>query len=250
MTILSRGTMLRRMIAALGWTVHRWPANRFDAMEDALTLLGSRGYAPKAIVDVGANRGTWTDLASRIFPHARFHLVEPQRACAPALVRFSPPRFRVHHVAVTGPDVGSVRMIGGGPCGGSTSAWVADDHESGADEIIVPASTLDDLLSGDIDASDRALLKLDIEGHELSALGGAGRLLSLVEVVVCEVQFFSIDRNERPVFADVLDFMRRRSFELYDFGALAPRPRDRRLRMGDAVFVRSASELLSDLRWT
>lgn len=73
----------------VGLTLHRWPANRFDAMTDALLLLRDRGFNPRVVIDVGANVGTWTDLAKSVFPEARFHLVEPQTACSAALQRFS-----------------------------------------------------------------------------------------------------------------------------------------------------------------
>ena len=38
--------------------------------------------------------------------------------------------------------------------------------------IDVDATTLDDLFASDIKAADRALLKLDLQGHELLALRG------------------------------------------------------------------------------
>ena len=59
-----------------------------------------------------------------------------------------------------------------------------------------------------------------------------------VEAIVTEVRFFDIEHNGFPVFADVVAFLREHEFELYDIVALASRPSDGRLRMGDAVFVR------------
>jgi hypothetical protein len=41
-------------------------------------LLKERGFAPKHIVDVGANHGLWTRAALRYFPDAYYTLVEPQ----------------------------------------------------------------------------------------------------------------------------------------------------------------------------
>jgi len=38
-------------------------------------------------------------------------------------------------------------------------------------------------------------------------------------------------------------------FDVYDFGMLASRPRDRRLRIRDAVFVRRDSQLATDVSW-
>lgn len=95
--------------------------------------------------------------------------------------------------------------------------------------------------------ADRALLKLDIEGHELTALGGAGALLASVECVFSEVRFFDVHHSGHPVFADVLGVLRERGFELYDVAGLSGRHSDGRLRLGDVVFLRRGSPLLADV---
>ena len=64
-----------------------------------------------------------------------------------------------------------------------------------------------------------------------------------------ELQFYEINDNGRPIFADMLNFLRERGFQLYDFACLSQRPRDMRLRMGDVVFVRRDSPLLADRSW-
>lgn len=243
---------LRRIMEALGYSVHRWPASRFDGMRDALRLLRDANYAPRVIIDCGANRGHWTRLALAVFPGARFHLIEPQPACELPLRKLAArtPRVAVHPVAVSGPGVASVRIIGARDVGDSTGAWVALPGETGQGGKDCPATTLDALVADGVTSDDRTLLKLDLEGHELAALRGAGRLLQRTEVVLTEVQFYEIEGGGRPVFADVVAFFRERGFELYDFACLSQRPRDRRLRMGDVIFVREGSPLRADRSWT
>jgi hypothetical protein len=140
-------------------------------------------------------------------------------------------------------------MIGGGEKGGGTGAWVARPGEVASGEVECPATMLDALLADRVARADRALLKLDLEGHEVPALQGASRLLQAVEVVLTELQFYEINDNGRLIFADVLNFLRERGFELYDFACLSQRPRGMRLRMGDVVFVRRDSPLLTDRSW-
>src|SRR4029077_15146020 len=86
------------------------------------------------------------------------------------------------------------------------------------------ATTLDELFAGRLSRADRALLKLDIEGHEREALLGARRLLEAVEVVYTEVRFFDIEHSGRPLFDDIAALLADRDFQLYDFGMLAARP--------------------------
>jgi FkbM family methyltransferase len=246
MSVLRR--LARRAAEALGYSISRWPANRFDGMRDALLLLRARGYIPAVVVDCGANQGDWTRLASSIFPAARFHLIEPQPACQTMLAASGRSGIVVHAVAVTQPGIASVRMIGAGDDVG-TGAWVAAPGDSVSGGVVYPATTLDELIAPRINLSDRALLKLDLEGHELAALKGAEMLLGKTEVIVTEVEFFHMDGIPRPLFPEVLAFLQDRSFELYDFASLSSRPRDRRLRIGDVVFVRRDSSLVSDHSW-
>ena len=242
---------IREAFELLGYTVHRWPANRFHGMRDALRLLRRANYSPRVIIDGGANMGTWTRMARAIFSGATFHLIEPQPACRRPLedIVRSSPGFVCHPVALTEPGVARVRLIGGGEAGGGTGAWVATHGERGPDEVECAAATLDSLLADCVTREDRGLLKLDLEGYELQALRGAARLLGVLEVVVSEVQFFDVTADSRPVFADVLRFLGECGFELYDFASLSPRPRDGRLKMGDVVFVRRDSPLLADRSW-
>lgn len=242
---------LRRRVESCGYSVHRWPANRFDGMRDALTLLRQRGYAPRVIIDGGANIGAWSTLARSIFGDPETHMVEPQPACRAALDDLigRAEGLTLHPVALTESGVPRVRMIGGGEPGGGTGARVARAHESAADQIECPATTLDALFADRVVPGDRALLKLDLEGHELAALRGAERLLPMVEVLVSEVQFLQLGDDGPPVFAEVVATLLDRGFELYDVAGLSPRPRDLRLRLGDIVFVNRSSRLLADRSW-
>jgi FkbM family methyltransferase len=241
---------VHRLAAHAGLIVHRWPANRFDAMGDALTLLRQAGYRPATVIDCGANCGQFAGVVTTVFPDVTIHLIEPQAYCWPALERLARERGKshLHRVAVTEPGVARVRMHRGGS-EGSTGAFVLAADEPFAPDLEADAATLDQLFGSAVEPNDRALLKLDIEGHELSALLGSVRLLEVVEVVVSEVRFFDINRSGRPTFDDMAAFLAARGFQLYDFAMLAPRPRDKRLRLGDAIFVRRDSPLATDVGW-
>jgi len=75
---------VRAILTASGYSVHRWPANRFDGMRDALLLPRSAGYAPRVVIDCGANRGQWTQLAREAFPDSTFLLIGTKPGTAPA----------------------------------------------------------------------------------------------------------------------------------------------------------------------
>jgi FkbM family methyltransferase len=245
---MSLKDVARRLVERSGYVIHRWPGNRFDAMDAALQMLVDRGYRPKVVIDGGANRGQWFGIASTIFPEARFHLIEAQDVCWPDLERVAAARGRtvLHQTAITAPGASFVRMHRAG-VPGSTGAFVVAESEGLNVDVQAPATTLDGLLATAVTRDDRVLLKLDIEGHEVEALRGATVLLGAVEVIVCEVRFFDVDRSGRPLFGEVLVFLEARGFMLYDFDMLSSRQRDRRLRIGDAIFVRRDSALAEDV---
>jgi FkbM family methyltransferase len=242
----------RNLARRAGYRLERWhPANRFDGMRDSLEVLAACGLRPSVVIDGGANAGHWTRLAREVFPDASFHLIEPQPACRAALERFvrENHNLTLYPVALTSPGQRRISMTGGTGEGG-TGARVPTPKEAGDPaEIECEAATLDELFGKTLKRSDRALLKLDLEGHEVAAISGGAAVLDAVEAVLIEAQLFDINDNGLPVFGEVYQLLASRGFELFDIASLGGRPRDGRLRMLDAVFVRSDSRLCRDRGW-
>jgi FkbM family methyltransferase len=240
---------LRGRLERFGFVAHRWPTTRFNGMTDALTLLEQRDYRPGVIIDCGANVGQWMTQARAVYPDAEWHLIEPQPACVEQLrsVTAAIERVTIHPFAATAPGPATVRMLGGGD-GTGTGNFVALADEAYPDEQTAAATTLDRLLGDRLHRSDRALLKLDVEQHEIEVLQGATQVLGAIEVVLTEVSVYDVT-GRRPTFTDVLDYLHGRGFDFYDVACLSSRPRDKRLRQMDVIFVRNDSALLSDHDW-
>jgi FkbM family methyltransferase len=224
------------------------PPNRFDAMEAALASLAARGFRPAVVIDAGANVGAWTRTALSIFPDAQYHLIEPQPPLQAPLERLrrDHPNIHLYPVALTRTGSGPASMVGVGTTG-ARIAPVSEAATPGA--VRVTTATLDSLLADRVTRASRALLKLDLEGSEIEALAGASALLASVEVVVTEVHFYDVERTGHPTFLETLRFLDAHRFQLTDIVALASRPRDGRLRMGDVAFARDDSPLVSDGSW-
>ena len=129
-------------------------------------------------------------MAMAVFPDAAVHLVEPQSACRPALERLARTRasMTLHPIAPAEPGRRRLSFTGGTAEGG-TGVHVLTAGEVDVDvELECAATTLDELFAGRIQRSDRALLELDLEGHELRALRGARTLLGAIDVIIVEVQ--------------------------------------------------------------
>ena len=245
--------LVQRSLQRLGIWVSWTPANRFAMIGDVLLSMRERGFTPNVVVDGGANRGQFFALARPVFPEAVFHLIEPQPVCIPdldALAAADRGDVFVHCTALTERGVERVRMVGGGEDGGGVGNWVAKPSDDAPGEIHADATTLDELLDGRVGREDHALLKLDLETHELPALKGASSLLQKVEAVLTEISFYDSNDWVAPRFAEIVAFLRERRFLLYEFASLSGRVRDGRLRMGDAVFVREDSVLSRDTEWS
>ncbi|MBS0517125.1 MAG: FkbM family methyltransferase [Proteobacteria bacterium] len=238
-------TFAKKLVALTPYRITRSSPNRFDAVEHSLGHLRRLGYAPRLVIDAGAHAGWFSLAARRTFPDAHIHMIEPQPACRAALEALSrEPGFTFHPVALSASS-GTVAMVFAPER--DTGGHVVWDGEQPAAETEIEARTLDHLLVDGMTADDRALLKLDLQGHEMMALQGASATLPLVEVVLIEVSFFT--QIGAPIIADMVAFFEARGFALFDIAALAGRTRDDRLRQGDFVFVRRDSPLQADRGW-
>ncbi|MBC7492270.1 MAG: FkbM family methyltransferase [Novosphingobium sp.] len=222
--------------------------NRFSAIEESLASLAARGYAPRLIVDGGANVGDFTRAASAIFPAARIAMIEPQPACQQALTALAAdPRYTLHPVAL-GQASGSLKLAID-PGAVSTGAHIAPEYEGQSPDnvVTIAVETLDSVLGEHLTAADRTLLKLDLQGWEMEAFLGAEASLPAIEVILTEVSFYK--QAYEPDIEDLIAHLHARGFALYDVAAITCRPRDNRAKQGDFIFVRRDSALMADTAW-
>src|SRR6185503_12666523 len=88
------------------------------------------------------------------------------------------------------------------------------------------------------------LLKLDIQGYELEALGGAEGMLADTCAIVTEVSLWG-DRKRRGMaeFAELVAWLRQRGFVLFDIAQIVRRDFDDAITEMDLVFLPADSPL-------
>lgn len=237
----------KRLIALTPFRVVRGAPNRYQAISYCLRYLKRLGFEPAQIIDGGAHLGSFALEVSAIFPAAIVHLIDPQPACRISLEALAAERGFLYHPYALSSAPGIVSMICTDlPDTGALLGHSPARHTQRA--VDVEATTLDDLFSATFKPSDRPLLKLDLQGHEMQALEGASRMLKSVEVVLVEVPFYG--EVGQPTVPDIIGFFRRSGFDLFDVASLSGRPRDDRLREGDFVFVRQGSPISADAAWS
>lgn len=151
--------------------------SRFGPSREAEMGLVAEFVSPgDTCVDVGANKGTWTQaMSSRVGPQGRVIAIEPQRALAAYLDQAfaRSPQVSVRNAAVSD-QPGTMQLCipqeDGRPVRGHASL---SRVVSEATYETVAVSTLDDVI-GDACPS---FMKIDVEGHELAVLRGARQFL-------------------------------------------------------------------------
>lgn len=235
---------LKRLLALTPYRiVYDRGENRFQAIDSTLKDLAAHGYDPRVVIDGGAHLGAFSTAAQALFPRAKFHLFEPQRACQATLRALCADRGYELYPFALGDAPGEVCFEEGEAA--ETGAHVVPAGTPGSRRVKI--ETLDNVFETIIGPGDRTMLKLDLQGYELHALRGAKTLLPMVEIVLTEVSFYR--QAYEPTVAELVSFLDERGYELYDIASLGPRFRDNRLQQGDFLFVKRGSALLADNRW-
>jgi len=206
-------------------------------------MLKGRGFAPKHIVDVGANKGNWTRAALKYFPDAYYTLVEPQdhlRACIQDLLGRN----------------GRIRWIGAGASdkagtlpftisyrsdAGSFAPTPEAAKAAGLRQIEVPVTTLNEIIRTS-DAPFPDMVKIDAEGFDLKVLAGATKLIGktdlfLLEATICKQQRENTLRN-------VIEAMARAGYSIIDVTDLNRSPKYGVLWLCEAAFLRNGSRVM------
>lgn len=106
---------------------------------------------------------------------------------------------------------------------------------------MLKAKTLDSLVREDGRLNGPMLLKLDVQGAEISVLQGSTETLKRTEVIQLEIALLKYNEGA-PLFADVVYFMNQKGFVMFDILEFI-RPNGKDLVQIDAIFVSVGSDL-------
>jgi FkbM family methyltransferase len=217
-----------------------------EGLDPFFSLLQRLGFAPKHILDVGANRGNWTRAAIKHFPNAHYTLVEPQDHLKSHIQDLLDRGYKIQWINAGAGDRSGSMPMNISPRDDSSTFVLTDRHgqTTGSQRTTVPVKTLNEIVSSS-SAPAPEMVKIDAEGFDLHVLAGASALLGktdifLVEAVVCG--------NYENSVAEIVKFMANAGYRLIDITDLNRSPRHGVLWLCELAFLRIESRLLEAVK--
>lgn len=208
----------------------------FILVHQALRRLNRQGFSPDFVLDVGASSGVWSDVVKRIFPTARFILVEPLLSHYMKISDWyykRNPEFECVPVAVSDRP-GEADFSVSDDLYGSSLLRPADLRSY--DTLKVPVRTVDQV-AREKKLSGRGLLKIDVQFAEHLVLAGAKDLLPQVDALLVELSLVRY-APQALLFPEMCELIRKMGFRYYEDTGGWRCPVDGTMVQKDVLFVR------------
>jgi FkbM family methyltransferase len=229
---------IKRFINRFGYDIRpiaQDTRNIRTTIAESYALIRGLGFTPKTIIDVGVASGT-PELYEN-FPDAYFVLIEPLKEFESDLNSICKLYNASYVLAAAGSSSGQATFnVHKNHLDGSSLHKEIMGTEADGYEVTVPVVKIDDVIN-EKGLAGPYLIKVDVQGAELSALEGAQKALIEAEVVVLEVSMFEFMVGA-PQFYEVVLYMKERGFVAYDIIHGWNRPLDNALGQIDVVFVK------------
>ena len=233
-------TLLKHVFQKLGLNIHRYHKDDqsdrgsiFYSMQTAAAI----GFYPKVVLDVGAARGGWATKVSKVWPEARYILIDPIVENEIELRKISRTLGNAEYRIALAMDAPGLVYINIHPDPDGSSVFRERESNINGHQRQVEAVTLDSL-SQEMGLKGPFLIKADVQGAELKVLEGAGAILSNSELLVLEVTLFDIYQGKGPQLFEVVSFLKSKGFVVWDIFDHKYRMVDSALCQVDMAFVR------------
>lgn len=202
---------------------------------ESLRVIRNLGFMPQVVFDVGAQIGT-TELYE-VFPESTHVLIEPVKENEEKLKEVCKSiRHATYIIAAADKKSGrgNLKITRNHQYSGLVRDLVLNDSTSHFHREVETVA-IDDLVRN-ANLPGPFLLKIDVDGAEINVLEGAKEALTRTGVAVIESTLFG-------QIHDVIDFMQKSGFVVYDILEPLYRPLDGALWQVDLVFIPKDSPL-------
>jgi FkbM family methyltransferase len=208
----------------------------FVPVYHGLERLKARGFQPDFVIDVGASTGIWSVSVSKLFPQARFLLVEPLLENYGERIGYLKKTLPGAEVigAAVGDHTGTAEFLVSADLYGSS---LLEQHDqSGGQKKEVPLLTLD-ALTIEKKIEGNGLLKIDVQQAEHLVLAGASKVLPQIDVIVAELSLYQLAEGGKTLI-EMLELLQQKGYRYFDDVGEWRDPRDGTLLQKDILFVR------------
>jgi FkbM family methyltransferase len=179
------------------------------------------GFEPRIVYDIGAHTGVWSAMCQSVFPHARFYLFEPQRACHEQAQARQPSgaSWQILPVALGDEDATRSLFVTQNLTASSLfrpveSSPASSDATSLIGQEEVQVVTLDEIVQIDnLPLPD--LIKIDVQGYEARVLAGGKRTFAQAQRLIVESALQPI-YEAQALLPEVLSGLSNQGFTLDD----------------------------------
>ncbi len=169
------------------------------------------------IIDVGANSGQFSKVASHFYPLSNLMVFEPLPNLYPKIAKLfkNNPNINTYNIAL-GNETGTIKFNKNkfGHISSILDINSENNHypkqENDLTQIEVGIKTLD---SFNLLNKGKVLLKLDIQGYELEVLKGAEKALNTINYIVVEANLEQLYTNQ-PSFTEMNNYLNSKGFEV------------------------------------
>ena len=171
------------------------------------------------VVDIGANRGQFALCVRRLYPAATIFSFEPLQKPAEKYAKLfgKDPRAHLFNKAIAAQAGSAAMHVSRWDVSSSLLPFAQAQHDNfpfteESRQEIVSVTTLADCLDRD-SIQGTALLKLDVQGYELTALQGCKNLLKRFKYVYVEASFIELYVGQ-ALAADIIAYLFANGFRL------------------------------------
>jgi FkbM family methyltransferase len=242
--------LLKKMLAKAGYEIRNKRYKDIftirQTMLEAFEHIKSVGFYPDLVIDIGAADGT-PSLQSA-FGDSNYFWVEPLEEFRPALENLKKKLTGNYLIAAMGKEDGEMEIFIQKDKVGSSLLSGIENRDNGKINRKIPVFALKNIAIEKFMNYSRILLKVDVQGFELQVLEGTGDFLEKIEVIILEVSLFNFLKDMPDIF-DVVDYMKKKGFVIYDIVEGINRPHDMALGQKDLIFVKESGIFRQSHSW-
>lgn len=209
------------IVAKSKWFLHMLKGKLFSiASFEVVSNLRKMVPDLETIIDVGANSGQFSKVATHFYPNAHIDAFEPLPNLYSKVEKLflNNSNSKTYNLAL-GNETGSIKFNKNAYGHISSVLEISKDNihypkqENDLSQIEVAIETLDNMYHDRLFNKGKTLLKLDVQGYELEVLKGGTETLKRIDYVIIEANLEKLYKDQ-PTFSEMNTYLMSKGFEL------------------------------------